>query len=562
MPPSAKAEDREDEGEGDEDASLAPAPAMEAEEAVTRHAEERKGDRAHEQSVAGMAPAEQDTGRARHDEPGISAESAATVAEALERVAIDQEEREAPSADRRAGSGGDGGVGLSPASDSKSAGPEEPAGGGPRHKGRRMIAYEDAGGTTHYRPEDEGAPALGTILLPSAYDVYGNPIGTLPQAPPLCPPPHVHAAVGSPHFFGAPMPVMGGACSAERGYGFSPAIPGMGGPPLMGGAGYDIPWSSLQYAMSCAARNSDSFPRGVLHATTQTASSAPGGHLGSSSSRAHLDERPHSQQGRGARVPLQEGEPGRDGRGGSTPIPNARPARPVSEGLRKECIDRTVHVSNISPTLSELQVGLFFSACGDIVDCRMLGGQDKSKSRECFIEFCERRSAKACLRMTELSLGGAQLRVRPSRTAIVPVDAAYLPENPDDWERCNRTIYVCNIDGKLPDEAIVDFFRSTCGPVVQARVLGGGSRTPTMIAFVEFEFNKSTVLAIGLSGHALGPSGRTLRICPSKTPIRDEAERSYRKGYERRAGGSDRKRVAAQSLQGEHALSPPPAPGG
>ena len=550
------------------DVSLAPAPATDAEKASERdegalgeggggspsdgvlkdedtHHPLPGIEEAH--AATGMVPAEQgadECADAASHGGGSSVEVVAIIVEALVQAAIEESERTARARFAEECKGGSISA-IGPVQTDTIPLPHLAYGEAvPARRNRRMIAYEDGGGTTHYRPEDESVSAIGAFLVPAAYDVYGNPIGALPPAPSLCPPPHAAAvplAVGPPHYFGAPLPIGSAACSATQGYGFAPIMPG--------GGAFEVPWSPIPYAVPCVAGHGDSLQRLVLNATTQTASSAPGGHLGSSKITA--SDWPLSKQGRvGGGFVHGRVSVDRNGRAGVL-TSSARPAKPASDALRKECIERTVHVSNIDPALSELQVGLFFSACGEIVDCRMLGGQDQSKTRECFIEFCERRSAKSCLQMTELALGTMQMRVRPSRTAIVPVDAAYLPENPDDWERCNRTIYACNIDGNLPDEAIVEFFRASCGPVVQARVLGGGSRTPTMIAFVEFEFNRSAVIAIGLSGHALGPSGRMLRICPSKTPIRDEAERSSRKGNERSFGGADRKRIPVNSSQGE-----------
>lgn len=60
-------------------------------------------------------------------------------------------------------------------------------------------------------------------------------------------------------------------------------------------------------------------------------------------------------------------------------------------------------------------------------------------------------------------IGAYPLRVRPSKTAIVPVNRAYLPRNDTERALCSRTVYAANIDKKIDAPQIKQFFQSLCG---------------------------------------------------------------------------------------------------
>ena len=60
-------------------------------------------------------------------------------------------------------------------------------------------------------------------------------------------------------------------------------------------------------------------------------------------------------------------------------------------------------------------------------------------------------------------VGAYPLRVRPSKTAIVPVNRTYLPRTDAERELCSKTVYAANIDKKVDAPQIKQFFESLCG---------------------------------------------------------------------------------------------------
>ena len=60
-------------------------------------------------------------------------------------------------------------------------------------------------------------------------------------------------------------------------------------------------------------------------------------------------------------------------------------------------------------------------------------------------------------------VGSYPLRVRPSKTAIVPVNRTYLPRTDAERELCSKTVYAANIDKKVDAPQIRQFFESLCG---------------------------------------------------------------------------------------------------
>ena len=60
-------------------------------------------------------------------------------------------------------------------------------------------------------------------------------------------------------------------------------------------------------------------------------------------------------------------------------------------------------------------------------------------------------------------VGNFPMRVLPSKTAIVPVNEYYLPKSTKELELCARTIYVANIDMKVTQGDVRQFFESLCG---------------------------------------------------------------------------------------------------
>ncbi|XP_027360958.1 polyadenylate-binding protein-interacting protein 11-like isoform X2 [Abrus precatorius] len=151
---------------------------------------------------------------------------------------------------------------------------------------------------------------------------------------------------------------------------------------------------------------------------------------------------------------------------------------------REEMIRRTVYVSDIDQLVTEEQLAALFLNCGQVVDCRVCGDPN-SILRFAFIEFTDEDGARAALSLSGTMLGYYPLRVLPSKTAIAPVNPTFLPRSEDEREMCSRTIYCTNIDKKLTQADVKNFFESICGEVQRLRLLGDYHHS-TRIAFVEF----------------------------------------------------------------------------
>ena len=71
--------------------------------------------------------------------------------------------------------------------------------------------------------------------------------------------------------------------------------------------------------------------------------------------------------------------------------------------------------------------------------------------------------AAQAIKLSGHVVGAYPLRVRPSKTAIVPVNRTYLPRTDEERELCSRTVYAANIDKKVDAPHIRQFFQSLCG---------------------------------------------------------------------------------------------------
>ncbi|KAE8723465.1 Polyadenylate-binding protein-interacting protein 12 [Hibiscus syriacus] len=174
---------------------------------------------------------------------------------------------------------------------------------------------------------------------------------------------------------------------------------------------------------------------------------------------------------------------------------------------RDDGIRRTVYVSNIDLTITEEQLASLFSNCGQ---------SSLSLSLYC----CD--GARAALNIDGTMLGFYPVRVLPSKTAILPVNPTFLPRSEDEREMCTRTVYCTNIDKKVSQAEVKNFFESTCGEVTCLRLLGDQVHS-TRIAFVEFAVAESAILALNCSGMVLGT--QPIRVSPSKTPVRPRVTR-------------------------------------
>ncbi|KAL9236508.1 hypothetical protein vseg_011169 [Gypsophila vaccaria] len=183
---------------------------------------------------------------------------------------------------------------------------------------------------------------------------------------------------------------------------------------------------------------------------------------------------------------------------------------------REESVRRTVYVSDIDQHVTEERLASMFSHCGQVVDCRICG-DPHSVLRFAFVEFADMYGAKAALSMGGTVLGYYPVKVLPSKTAILPVNPTFLPRSEDEREMCARTVYCTNIDKKVAQSDVKNFFESSCGEVSRLRILGDNVHS-TRIAFVEFVMAESAIMALNCSGMILGTL--PIRVSPSKTPVR------------------------------------------
>ncbi|CAH9126995.1 unnamed protein product [Cuscuta epithymum] len=194
----------------------------------------------------------------------------------------------------------------------------------------------------------------------------------------------------------------------------------------------------------------------------------------------------------------------------------------ASKAQREDSIRRTVYVSDIDHNVTEEQLAGLFSAYGQVVDCRVCG-DPHSHLRFAFVEFADEYSARASLSLTGTILGFSQLKVLPSKTAILPVNPTFLPRSEDEREMCARTVYCTNIDKKVSQADVKIFFETRCGEVSRLRLLGDQVHS-TRIAFVEFVMAESAIMALDCCGEVLG--SQRIRVSPSKTPVRPRVARA------------------------------------
>uniref|UniRef100_A0A5B7AD94 Putative polyadenylate-binding protein-interacting protein 8-like n=1 Tax=Davidia involucrata TaxID=16924 RepID=A0A5B7AD94_DAVIN len=183
---------------------------------------------------------------------------------------------------------------------------------------------------------------------------------------------------------------------------------------------------------------------------------------------------------------------------------------------REDGIRRTVYVADIDQNVTEEQLAALFTTCGQVVDCRVCG-DPHSHLRFAFVEFADELGARAALNLCGTMLGYYPVKVLPSKTAILPVNPTFLPRSEDEREMCARTVYCTNIDKKISQADVKNFFETTCGEVSRLRLLGDHVHS-TRIAFVEFVLAECAIMALNCSGSVLGT--QPIRVSPSKTPVR------------------------------------------
>lgn len=196
---------------------------------------------------------------------------------------------------------------------------------------------------------------------------------------------------------------------------------------------------------------------------------------------------------------------------------NPQRADPASKEARKLQARRTIYICDIDPEVKEAALANLFSRFGKIMDCRLCSDPN-SALRFAFIEFDAETAVFQALRINGVRLGGGRVRVMRSRTAMNPIKQEFLPCSHEERERCGRTVYVANIDGRLEPAEVRRFFSKFCGRIVAMRLLNS-NKTPTQIAFVEFADADAAAAALDCSGSLLG--SQLIRVAPSKTPIRN-----------------------------------------
>ncbi|KAJ8471433.1 hypothetical protein OPV22_025776 [Ensete ventricosum] len=194
---------------------------------------------------------------------------------------------------------------------------------------------------------------------------------------------------------------------------------------------------------------------------------------------------------------------------------------------RDDSIRRTVYVSDIDQLVTEENLAELFSNCGPVVDCRICG-DPRSVLRFAFIEFSDEDGARAALNLGGTMLGYYPVRVLPSKTAILPVNPKFLPKSEDEKKMVVKTVYCTNIDKKITQTDIKNFFEQFCGEVFRLRLLGDNVHS-TCIAFVEFVQAESAIMALNCSGTILGDL--PIRVSPSKTPVRPRVPRAASNGF-------------------------------
>ncbi|KAL9661552.1 hypothetical protein QQ045_026376 [Rhodiola kirilowii] len=172
----------------------------------------------------------------------------------------------------------------------------------------------------------------------------------------------------------------------------------------------------------------------------------------------------------------------------------------TSMAQHEEVIRRTVYISDIDNQITEEQLAGLFLNCGQVVDCRICGDPN-SVLRFAFLEFTDEGLTHLVLPFAHFSM---------------------VFQSEDEREMCIRTIYCTNIDKKITQNEVKQFFEAYCGEVHRLRLLGDYHHS-TRIAFVEFVTAESAIAALNCSGSVLG--SLPIRVSPSKTPVRPRAPR-------------------------------------
>jgi hypothetical protein len=67
-------------------------------------------------------------------------------------------------------------------------------------------------------------------------------------------------------------------------------------------------------------------------------------------------------------------------------------------------------------------------------------------------------------------LNGGVIKVSPSKTPIVPINREFMPRDEKELERCERTVYVNQIDRAVPGSAVEAMFENFCGASIHVSI--------------------------------------------------------------------------------------------
>ncbi|KAM0907070.1 hypothetical protein ACQ4PT_016398 [Festuca glaucescens] len=176
----------------------------------------------------------------------------------------------------------------------------------------------------------------------------------------------------------------------------------------------------------------------------------------------------------------------------------ARFSQRVQRMNKEEYVRKTIYITNIDQTVTEEMLAQLFERCGTVVDCRLCG-DPSSGFRFAFMEFLYQEEAFHALNLDGAIIGIFPLKVAPSRTAIMPIKHAFLPQSEEEKDRSSRTIYCTNIRKTVTPDELTDFCQLYFGPVSHVRLMGHDNHA-TKIAFVEFKEDSGAISALSSSG--------------------------------------------------------------
>lgn len=181
-----------------------------------------------------------------------------------------------------------------------------------------------------------------------------------------------------------------------------------------------------------------------------------------------------------------------------------------------ERMDRTVYISNLPTSISEMQIVEFISLSGKVVNYKFCG-EETQETRYAFFEFATRQEALTCRAANGTLLGGYAIKCGESKVALqVQKAAVEVAAGNPMAEVVSRTVYIGNIDPAISENEMKSFFEDRCGPSCRTNMLEGNTGG-YRYGFVEFVDRQSAIAALQLNGQQLGAG--ILKVAPSKGAI-------------------------------------------